>query len=66
MEYVYISTDLIQKFVSEVEDGPDTADGEQSQANNLYPLLMQHNMGRDSWNKGTRTYQLSGKQACMM
>ncbi|XP_062250337.1 urotensin-related peptide 1 [Platichthys flesus] len=43
--------DFIQKLVSEVEDGPDTADGE---VNNMYPLLMQHNEGRDSWNKGTK------------
>lgn len=63
---VFILTDLIEKLVSEVEDGPDTAEGEQNQANNLYPLLTQHNMGRDSWTKGTRTYKLSGKQACMV
>lgn len=66
VENVLILTDLIQKLVSEVEDGPNTAEGEPSQANNLYPLLTQHNMGRDSWNKGTRTYKLSGKQACMV
>ncbi|CAB1456221.1 unnamed protein product [Pleuronectes platessa] len=46
--------DFIQKLVSEVEDGPDTADGEQREVNNMYPLLMQHNEGRDSWNKGTK------------
>ncbi len=38
--------------MSEVEDGPNTAEGEQRDVNNLYPLLMQHNGGRDSWNKG--------------
>lgn len=48
----FISTDFIQKLVSEVGDGSDAAEGEQSQGNNLYPLLMQHNGGRDSWNKG--------------
>uniref|UniRef100_A0A8D0ABS6 Urotensin-related peptide 1 n=1 Tax=Sander lucioperca TaxID=283035 RepID=A0A8D0ABS6_SANLU len=44
--------DFLQKLVSEVEDGPNTAEGEQREVNNLYPLLMQHNGGRDSWNKG--------------
>ncbi|XP_069387840.1 urotensin-related peptide 1 isoform X2 [Paralichthys olivaceus] len=37
--------DFIQKLVSEVEDGPNTADGEQREVNNMYPLLMQHNEG---------------------
>ncbi|XP_039975815.1 urotensin-related peptide 1 [Xiphias gladius] len=46
--------DFIQKLVSEVEDGPNTAEGEQREVNNLYPLLMQHNGGRDSWTKGTK------------
>uniref|UniRef100_A0A3Q3J0Z6 Uncharacterized protein n=1 Tax=Monopterus albus TaxID=43700 RepID=A0A3Q3J0Z6_MONAL len=45
-------SDLIQKFVSEVEGGLNIAEGQQREANNLYPLLMQHNGGRDSWNKG--------------
>ncbi|AWP11852.1 Hypothetical protein SMAX5B_009363 [Scophthalmus maximus] len=44
--------DFIQKFVSEVEDGPNAAEGEQREVNNMYPLLMQRNGGRDSWNKG--------------
>lgn len=48
----FILTDFIQKLVSEVEDGPNAAEGEQREVNNLYPLLMQHNGGRDSWNKG--------------
>nr|XP_046262861.1 urotensin-related peptide 1 [Scatophagus argus] len=43
--------DFIQKLVSEVEEGPNTAEGEQREVNNLYPLLMEHNGGRDSWNK---------------
>ncbi|XP_035505127.1 urotensin-related peptide 1 [Scophthalmus maximus] len=43
--------DFIQKFVSEVEDGPNAAEGEQREVNNMYPLLMQRNGGRDSWNK---------------
>ncbi|KAL3044615.1 hypothetical protein OYC64_012996 [Pagothenia borchgrevinki] len=46
--------DFIQKLVSEVDDGPDTAEGEQREVNNLYPLLMQHNGGRESWNKGAK------------
>uniref|UniRef100_A0A3Q1J8R5 Uncharacterized protein n=1 Tax=Anabas testudineus TaxID=64144 RepID=A0A3Q1J8R5_ANATE len=44
-------SDLIQKLVSEVEGGLDPAEGERREVNNLYPLLMQHNGGRDSWNK---------------
>ncbi|KAM9356673.1 urotensin-related peptide 1 [Symphorus nematophorus] len=46
--------DFIQKLVSEVEDGSNTAEGEQREVNNLYPLLMQHNGGRDSWSKGAK------------
>uniref|UniRef100_A0A3Q3MZV9 Urotensin-related peptide 1 n=1 Tax=Mastacembelus armatus TaxID=205130 RepID=A0A3Q3MZV9_9TELE len=45
-------SDFIQKIVSEVEDGLNTAEGQQREMSNLYPLLMQHNGGRDSWNKG--------------
>ncbi|TWW55229.1 hypothetical protein D4764_09G0002780 [Takifugu flavidus] len=47
-------TDLYHKLMSEVEEGPDAADGGQSQVKNLYPLLMQQNMGRDSWDKGSK------------
>lgn len=50
--YFFISAEFFQKLVSEVGDGSDTAGGEHSQVNNLYPLLMQHNGGSDSWNKG--------------
>uniref|UniRef100_A0A3Q1F1P7 Urotensin-related peptide 1 n=1 Tax=Acanthochromis polyacanthus TaxID=80966 RepID=A0A3Q1F1P7_9TELE len=39
---------FIQKLVSEVEDGANTAEGEQRE---VFPLLMLHNGGRDSWNK---------------
>ncbi|XP_053180236.1 urotensin-related peptide 1 [Scomber japonicus] len=46
--------EFIQKLVSEVEDGPNAAEGGQREVNNLYPLLMQHNAGRDSWNKGAK------------
>ncbi|XP_075337842.1 urotensin-related peptide 1 [Odontesthes bonariensis] len=46
--------DFIQKLVSEVDDGANTAEGEQREVNNLYPLLMQQNGGRDSWNKGAK------------
>lgn len=45
--------------MSEVEEGPATADGGQSQVNNLYPLLMLQNMGRDSWDKGRRNEKYS-------
>lgn len=55
---LFISTDFIQKLVSEVEDGPNTAEGEQREVNNLYPLLMQHNGGRDSWNKGKNNFNI--------
>ncbi|XP_076005324.1 urotensin-related peptide 1 [Genypterus blacodes] len=51
--------DFIQKLVSEVEDGANAAEGEQREADNLYPLLMQRNGGRDSWNKGAKD---SGQQ----
>ncbi|XP_041846841.1 urotensin-related peptide 1 [Melanotaenia boesemani] len=33
--------DLIQKLVSEVEDGGNADEGEQREVNDLYPLLMQ-------------------------
>lgn len=42
----------MKKLVSGVEDGSDAADGDPSPANNLYPLLMQHNGGSESWNRG--------------
>ncbi|KAF3694076.1 hypothetical protein EXN66_Car009752 [Channa argus] len=45
-------SEFIQKLVSEVEGGMNPAEGEQREVNNLYPLLMQHEGGRDSWNKG--------------
>lgn len=54
-----ISSDLYHKLMSEVEEGLDTANGGQSQVNNLYPLLMQQNMGRDSWDKGRRNEKYS-------
>uniref|UniRef100_A0A1A7XL50 Urotensin-related peptide 1 n=1 Tax=Iconisemion striatum TaxID=60296 RepID=A0A1A7XL50_9TELE len=44
--------DFIHKLVSEMEDGTNTAEGEHREVNNLYPLLMQQNEGRVSWNKG--------------
>ncbi|XP_044060608.1 urotensin-related peptide 1 [Siniperca chuatsi] len=58
--------DFIQKLVSEVEDGPNTAEGEQRDVNNLYPLLMQHNGGRDSWNKGAKDSAQQDKFANMV
>lgn len=48
----FIPTDFIQKLISEVGDGSNTAEEERSQGSNLYPLLIQHNGGGDSWNKG--------------
>uniref|UniRef100_A0A3P9P782 Urotensin-related peptide 1 n=1 Tax=Poecilia reticulata TaxID=8081 RepID=A0A3P9P782_POERE len=44
--------DFIHKLVSEVEDGVNAAEEEQRDANNLYPLMMHQNGGRDSWTKG--------------
>uniref|UniRef100_A0A3B3VYF2 Urotensin-related peptide 1 n=1 Tax=Poecilia latipinna TaxID=48699 RepID=A0A3B3VYF2_9TELE len=44
--------DFIHKLLSEVEDGANAAEEEQREANNLYPLMMHQNGGRDSWTKG--------------
>ncbi|KAM8908052.1 urotensin-related peptide 1 [Spinachia spinachia] len=46
--------DFIQKLVSEVQDGANTAAGEQREVNNLYPLLMKHNRGMESWDRGAK------------
>lgn len=62
MEAVFISTDLYHKLMSEVEEGPDIAERGQSQGNNLYPLLTQQNIGRDSWDKGRRNEKYSCTQ----
>ncbi|CAG5989434.1 urotensin-related peptide 1 isoform 2-T2 [Menidia menidia] len=43
--------DFIQKLVSEVDDGANTAEAEQREVNNLYPSL---NGRRDSWNNGAK------------
>ncbi|XP_070692518.1 urotensin-related peptide 1 [Pempheris klunzingeri] len=58
--------DFIQKLVSEVEDGPNTVEAEQREVNNLYPLLMQHNGGGDSWNKGAKDSAPQDKFANMV
>ncbi|CAJ1058888.1 urotensin-related peptide 1 [Xyrichtys novacula] len=58
--------DFIQKFVSEVEDGANAAEGEQREVNNLLPLLMQHNEGRNSWTKGTKDLGTQDKFANMV
>uniref|UniRef100_A0A3B5Q848 Urotensin-related peptide 1 n=1 Tax=Xiphophorus maculatus TaxID=8083 RepID=A0A3B5Q848_XIPMA len=42
---------FLHKLVSEVEDGVNAAEEEQREANNLYPLMMHQNGGRDSWTK---------------
>ncbi|KAM4621909.1 urotensin-related peptide 1 [Polymixia lowei] len=52
--------DFIQKLVAEVEDG-DNTQGEQREENNLYPLLIQRNGGRDSWNKGSKESEQQDK-----
>ncbi|KAG7224764.1 hypothetical protein INR49_013476 [Caranx melampygus] len=46
--------DYTQKSVSEGGDGSNAAEEEQNNLNTLYPLMMHHNGGRDSWNKGTK------------
>ncbi|XP_077433303.1 urotensin-related peptide 1 [Vanacampus margaritifer] len=43
-------SDFLQKLVS--EDASYNTEGEQRELNNQYPLLMQHNGQRQSWNKG--------------
>lgn len=47
-----ILTEFMKKLMSDVEDGSDVADRDASVANSLYPLLMQHNGGSQTWNKG--------------
>ncbi|XP_041654087.1 urotensin-related peptide 1 [Cheilinus undulatus] len=59
-------TDFIQKLVSEVEDGPNTAEADQRDVNNLFPLLMQHNAGGDSWTKGIKDSAQQEKFANMV
>ncbi|XP_047441714.1 urotensin-related peptide 1 [Mugil cephalus] len=58
--------DFIQKLVSEVEDGANPAEGDQRDVNDLYPLLMHHNGGRDSWNKGAKDSPQQDKFANMV
>ncbi|XP_054453103.1 urotensin-related peptide 1 [Anoplopoma fimbria] len=58
--------DFLQKLVSEVQDGPNTAEGEQRELNNLYPLLMQRNEGMESWNKGAKDSEQPDKFANMV
>ncbi|XP_069027704.1 urotensin-related peptide 1 [Embiotoca jacksoni] len=60
--------DFIQKLVSEVESGANVAaEGEQREASNLYPLLMQpHNGARDSWNKGAKDSEQQDRFANMV
>ncbi|KAM9834628.1 urotensin-related peptide 1 [Syngnathus typhle] len=42
-------SDFLQKLVS--DNASYNTEGEQMELNNLYPLLMQHNEQRQSWNK---------------
>ncbi|KAK7922150.1 hypothetical protein WMY93_009052 [Mugilogobius chulae] len=57
--------EFIQKLVTEV-DGANTAELEQREINNLYPLMMQHITGRDSWTKGVKESTKEEKYANMM
>lgn len=47
-----MQTELIQKLVTEVEDGDNASEMEQRERSDLYPVLMQHSSGRDAWMKG--------------
>uniref|UniRef100_A0A673CR71 Urotensin-related peptide 1 n=1 Tax=Sphaeramia orbicularis TaxID=375764 RepID=A0A673CR71_9TELE len=58
--------DFIQKLVTEVEDGPNPAEGEQRDVSNLYPLLMPHSGGRDPWNKVIKDSAQEDKYANMV
>ncbi|MED6285989.1 hypothetical protein CHARACLAT_001145 [Characodon lateralis] len=58
--------DFIQKLVEEVEDGANAAVEEQGEVNNLYPLMMHQNGGRDSWNKGAKDLPPQGNFANMV
>ncbi|XP_040029247.1 urotensin-related peptide 1 [Gasterosteus aculeatus] len=58
--------DFLQKLVSEVQDGPNTAAAEQREVNNLYPLLMKHNRGMESWNTGAKDSEQQDKFANMV
>ncbi|KAJ0002853.1 hypothetical protein NQD34_008002 [Periophthalmus magnuspinnatus] len=58
--------EFIQKLVTEVEEGGNTAEVEQREMNNLYPLLMQHSSGRDSWTKGVKKSANEEKYANMV
>ncbi|XP_052367913.1 uncharacterized protein LOC118384042 [Oncorhynchus keta] len=42
---------LIQQWVAEVEDGENTELTDQREVKNLYPLLLQRDGVRDTWNK---------------
>uniref|UniRef100_A0A087YGX8 Urotensin-related peptide 1 n=1 Tax=Poecilia formosa TaxID=48698 RepID=A0A087YGX8_POEFO len=51
---------------AEVEDGANAAEEEQREANNLYPLMMHQNGGRDSWTKGAKDSPPQGSFANMV
>lgn len=51
----FLQTELIQKLVTEVEDGANTGEMEQRERSDLYPILMPQSSGRDSWAKGYPT-----------
>ncbi|CAN9515151.1 unnamed protein product [Ophioblennius macclurei] len=58
--------DFFQTLVSEVEDGANAGEAEQREVNNLYPLLMHQNGGRDPWIKGSKDSVQQDKFANMV
>ncbi|CAL1613834.1 unnamed protein product [Knipowitschia caucasica] len=58
--------EFIQKLVTEVENGDNTADVEQRELNNLFPLVMQHSTGRDPWTKGVKEFAKQERYANMV
>uniref|UniRef100_A0A8C5H8V3 Urotensin-related peptide 1 n=1 Tax=Gouania willdenowi TaxID=441366 RepID=A0A8C5H8V3_GOUWI len=58
--------EVLQKLVSDIEDEANAGDGEQRDASNLFPLIMQHNGGRESWNKGAKDSTLQDNYANMV
>lgn len=55
-----IWTDFMKTIVSGVDDELNAADGEHSRANDLHPLLVQHNKGSKLWNKGKSISKIQG------
>ncbi|XP_037118045.1 urotensin-related peptide 1 [Syngnathus acus] len=57
-------SNFLQKLVS--DNASYNTEGEQMEVNNLYPLLMQHNEQRQSWNKGPEDSTLRDNYADMI